>query len=386
MVAADTCPPAPRGSTPRVAPTATVGRLRRLARTTRFLVAVTTKRLCCPRLFISPIVAELFITHRCNLRCVSCGCWRSPSAHELGTERWKSIIRQLGELGFVKLNFTGGEPLLRDDLVALTRWATRFTDAELHLNTNGVLLKPTVAARLIDAGVRSYNVSLDGPDAPLNDFLRGRTGAFDVTVSHLRSLAQLKDDHRLSIRLCATVMRSNVAHIPDVARLADDLGVSLYLNIVTDRTFLFRHESVASVMDVDGLSVQALMEELLHLKRQMPRALPRYSVLASMAKHLIDPAQQRTPCVESQLKLMIRSDGATGGCWAEDPQHRVPQRDVATVLSDRDFQRRQSALYWKRCRGCGSNYALNTKLTIGSAVDDLRWAARMVKTERPIDA
>ncbi len=76
-----------------------------------FFSRLAVKEHLAPNLHVRPLVAELFLTDNCNLRCVSCACWRSTTRNELSTEEWESVLLQLAELRFVKVNFTGGEAL-----------------------------------------------------------------------------------------------------------------------------------------------------------------------------------------------------------------------------------------------------------------------------------
>jgi MoaA/NifB/PqqE/SkfB family radical SAM enzyme len=171
-----------------------------------------------PDLHVRPLVAELFLTDNCNLRCVSCACWRTRTVDELTTDEWKDVLDQLAALRLHKVNFTGGEPLLRRDAVEIMAYATAAGIGHLHLNTNAILLRPAMLDRVLEAGVRSFNVSVDGPEK-VHDRIRGRRGAFDRTRAHLEHLVAQRDGRHLKVRMNFTVMRDNVAVLPDIASL-----------------------------------------------------------------------------------------------------------------------------------------------------------------------
>ena len=220
-----------------------MARVTDLARLGGFFLALTYKEHVKPDLHVRPLVAELFLTENCNLRCVSCACWRTTTKDELTTAEWMDVLEQLAQERIYKVNFTGGEPLMRRDAIELMRHATALGIKHLHLNSNAILLTPQRIAEVLDAGVRSFNISVDGT-RETHDLIRGREGSFDTTVQHLRALAAEGHEHGIRIRMNFTVMRDNVSVLPDVARLAQELGVRLYLNLATDRTFLFVHEDV----------------------------------------------------------------------------------------------------------------------------------------------
>jgi MoaA/NifB/PqqE/SkfB family radical SAM enzyme len=350
-------------------------------RLARFFTALAVKEHLAPSLHVRPLVAELFLTDNCNLRCVSCACWRNTTRDELTTDEWKDVLRQLAELSIHKANFTGGEPLIRRDAIELMRYARSVGITRTHLNTNAILLKPAKLDEVLDAGVRSFNVSVDGT-RELHDQIRGRRNAFDVTTRHLSHLASLRDSYGLKIRMNFTVMRDNVHALPDVARLAQTLGVRLYLNLATDRTFLFRDPEVTEQAKVGGDDVAAALAALETLARADRRGLPRYSDLRYIPRHFSDVVQRDLPCAESQLKLMVHSRGEIGGCWGHDPSFNVRTTPIAGVIDSDHYRREHARLFRKDCVGCGSNYSLNLRWRPGTYVSDALWRAGLLGLDR----
>ncbi|MEU8614718.1 radical SAM protein [Actinoplanes sp. NPDC048791] len=345
------------------------------ARLAAFFGRLAVKERFAPRLHVRPLVAELFLTDNCNLRCTSCGCWTSNTKGELSTQEWQDVLRQLVALRIHKVNFTGGEPLIRPDAIALMAYARSAGVRHLHLNSNGIRLTPAVLDEVIAAGVRSFNVSVDGPTALVHDRIRGRLGAFATTTEHLRHLIAQRDRHRLKVRMNFTVMRDNVDSLPAIAALAQELGVALYLNLVTDRTFLFRTDAVTDQTAVDRGRLDAALAELEELARRDRRWLPRYSDLRYLRGHFSDLVQRDLPCAESQLKLMIHSQGQVGGCWAHDPTATVRSRSLAAIVDAPEYREEHARLFRKECVGCGSNYSLNLRWRPGTYLADLRWRA-----------
>jgi MoaA/NifB/PqqE/SkfB family radical SAM enzyme len=350
--------------------------LRETFRLVRFFVLLAVKEHAMPDLHVRPLVAELFLTDNCNLRCVSCACWRTTTREELSTDEWKDVLRQLVDLQIHKVNFTGGEPLIRRDAVELMRFAREVGIAHTHLNTNAILLTPAKVGEVLDAGVRSFNVSVDGPRA-LHDRIRGRTGAFELTVEHLSHLISLRERYGLKIRMNFTVMRDTVRALPEMARLGQELGVRLYLNLATDHTFLFRDPEVTRQADVSGSELARALAALEHVARADRRWLPRYSDLLYVGRHFADLNQRDIPCAESQLKLMIHSRGEVGGCWGHDPTFNVRTTPIVDVVDGEDYRREHRRLFRKECVGCGSNYSLNLRWRPRTYVDDALWRLRL---------
>jgi len=107
---------------------------------------------------------RISLTDACNLRCVYCMPEHMvfrPREELLTDDELRRLISLFGALGFRKLRFTGGEPTLRQGLVGLVRHATQTAGiTAVALTTNGVLLDQ-LAGPLVEAGLRSVNVSLD---------------------------------------------------------------------------------------------------------------------------------------------------------------------------------------------------------------------------------
>jgi MoaA/NifB/PqqE/SkfB family radical SAM enzyme len=341
-------------------------------RLSRFFLLLAAKEHFLPKLHVKPLVAELFLTDNCNLRCISCGCWRSTTRGELSTDEWKDVLTQLADLKMVKVNFTGGEPLIRKDAVELMRFARDVGIPSRHLNTNAIRLTTDRLTEILDAGVRSFNVSVDGPRSA-HDRIRGRDGAFDTTIRHLRELLAERERYSLKVRMNFTVMRSNVAYLADIAALAQELGVRLYLNLATDKTFLFRADGVGEEAAVANEELREALVVLERLTRRNRRGLPRYSDLRYIPLHFADVVQEDLPCAESQLKLMIHSRGEVGGCWGHDPSLNVRQSRIKDVVASRAYRDEHARFFRKDCVGCGSNYSLNLRWRPMTYVADALW-------------
>jgi MoaA/NifB/PqqE/SkfB family radical SAM enzyme len=338
----------------------------------KFFMALALKEHVMPGLHIRPLVAELFLTESCNLRCVSCACWLRTTHNELSTDEWKYVLGQLVRLPILKVNFTGGEPLIRRDAVELMNYARTVGIKHTHLNTNAILLTPAKLNEVLAAGVRSFNISVDGPRT-LHDQVRGREGAFDRTINHLCNVIAQRNRYRLKLRMNFTVMRANVFALPEIARLAQKLRVRLYLNLATDTTFLFRDPSVRAQTDIRQEDLAIALERLDQIARVNARYLPRYSDLRYVLHHFEDIAQSGLPCAESQLKLMVHSRGEIGGCWGHDPQFNVRDLPIAQVVEGTHYRAEHARFFRKECVGCGSNYSLNLRWRPATYVQGVLW-------------
>ncbi len=119
-----------------------------------------------------PIPAPLYVvwdcTRHCNLRCAHCGAAGVRYPVELSAGQVRAVLDQLAAMGVRIFGVTGGEPLLRADLVPLLAFA-RGLGMRTGIATNGFLLDGAMARQMARAGVHSIMVSLDGPEGLHNE-------------------------------------------------------------------------------------------------------------------------------------------------------------------------------------------------------------------------
>ncbi|HYM14530.1 MAG TPA: radical SAM protein [Dehalococcoidia bacterium] len=158
------------------------------------------------------------VTRRCNLRCVHCYASAADRDFpgELTTPEGLSVLDDLATFGVPVALFSGGEPLMRDDLFTLARYA-RGLGMRTVLSTNGTLLTPDIARDLKTQGFSYVGISLDGlPD--VHDAFRGQAGAFDASLRGIRAC----HDAGVRVGLRFTITRRNQHQLPDILRLLED--------------------------------------------------------------------------------------------------------------------------------------------------------------------
>jgi len=163
------------------------------------------------------------MTLRCNLRCAHCynrsGC---AAEDELSTKEAEALIANLAAMQVPVLLFSGGEPILREDLYHLGALAAE-RGLRPVLSTNGTLITASVAARLQAAGFQYIGVSIDGLPVT-HDRLRGQPGAAEAAWEGLRQAqaAGLKTGVRF------TITRDNIADLPGVLDRAVQSGAQRF--------------------------------------------------------------------------------------------------------------------------------------------------------------
>jgi MoaA/NifB/PqqE/SkfB family radical SAM enzyme len=133
------------------------------------------------RKVVRPTTATVQATSRCQLDCYHCSAARYKSAdrEELTTEEWVSFIQQAqDDLGIYNIMFTGGEPLLRPDILDLVRAVDR-RKAHAGMFSNGLLLTDEKVAQLREAGLYAIMISIDDPRPEVHNNLRRTPNGFE---------------------------------------------------------------------------------------------------------------------------------------------------------------------------------------------------------------
>jgi len=155
------------------------------------------------------------ITRRCNLKCQHCYSDSKNRFYpgEVKTEEARRILEDLADYKIPVVLFSGGEPLLRPDILELVARA-RDLGIRPVLSTNGTLINQKTARELKKAGLAYAGVSLDGI-GERNDFFRGVSGAYLRTLKGIRN----SQDAGIKTGLRFTITRLNMGEIPGIYNL-----------------------------------------------------------------------------------------------------------------------------------------------------------------------
>ncbi|HBR14564.1 MAG TPA: hypothetical protein DD723_03340 [Candidatus Omnitrophica bacterium] len=132
-----------------------------------------------------PWLIEFSVTYRCQASCKHCSVSNYfPEANkskELSTEKVKDILKQAVTLGIPKIDFFGGEPLLRADIIELVTYGEGL-GLYTSITTNAWQLTYERVKQLKKAGISCINVSIDSPQAEEHDRSRGVKGMHQRAV------------------------------------------------------------------------------------------------------------------------------------------------------------------------------------------------------------
>jgi len=174
------------------------------------LSSATTSPKPVSSLLLGDSLGMLFIelTSRCNERCLHCYAESGPDRNDiLSFEEVRNILRQARQLGHPTLQFTGGDPLIHPDLVALVKEARQLEYEDVEIYTNGLLLNDALLKKLLPYAPR-FAFSLYSHDPGTHDRITRTPGSFGRTFSAIERVKKAGIEARIGV----TIMAENQGH------------------------------------------------------------------------------------------------------------------------------------------------------------------------------
>jgi radical SAM protein with 4Fe4S-binding SPASM domain len=255
------------------------------------------------------------VTAKCNLECDHCHARAGnvDCADELTTEEGKTrVIDPLSQVSdFKSLIFSGGEPLVRDDLFDLIAHA-KMRGFYPIIATNATLITATVAERLRKAGTLGIAASIDSTKDAVHDSFRKKEGALKLAKEGIANAAA----EGMYIQINITASKINKDELPDIIRFADDLRahvILLYQFIPTGRGL------ESSELE---LSVEEFREEILlagRLQKDLhpviaPVGLPEYWALHNVQRNSGRRSNVLRGCICGNGMFYIKPNGDVWPC------------------------------------------------------------------------
>jgi len=241
-----------------------------------------------------PYVVSWNLTYRCNLACEHCyldaggtpqvGTENFADRNELGTEECFKVIDEIATFAPECLTIlTGGEPLLRRDILEIVR---RASERELWVvvGTNGVRITENVAKHLADAGARGLSLSLDALDPDRHDRFRNVRGAWRNTVEG----AEILKRTGLPFIVQTTAGSHNLGELEAIADFAHDTLAAKVWNLY----FLVPTGRGQFVSDITPAQYDEVLASLHRIQRKYAR---RMLVNAKCAPHYIKTVLENAP-------------------------------------------------------------------------------------------
>lgn len=162
------------------------------------------------------------ITNECNYGCKYCifaSTGRKPEG-ELDTQQIFTVLKELKSNGFTYVKYTGGEPFIRDDMMAILK-ETKALGFDCDISTNASKITPEIAQELALLNLEMIHVSLDGHNQKIHEAVRGKK-SFIPTIDGLKNLVAANN----KIRIGCVIHEYNQNHIKEMIEYCELLGVN----------------------------------------------------------------------------------------------------------------------------------------------------------------
>lgn len=134
---------------------------------------------------------DLHLGYTCNQACRFCYYQNAlnKTKYELSKNRAKKLLRYYKKINMEIVEFTGGEPTLREDIIELANYAKSLGFKSLSMISNGILLENnSFSEELIKAGIDDYLITILGPNSDVHDYLTKINGSFEKAINSIRIL------------------------------------------------------------------------------------------------------------------------------------------------------------------------------------------------------
>lgn len=272
----------------------------------------------------------LAVTYRCNCKCVMCDTWRHPS--DRNREIRPADLATLPQM--VRLNITGGEPFIREDLGDILEVVKKKAQ-RVVISSNGLLTDKTleVMSRHREVGVR---ISFDGI-GNTHDTVRGVAGI------HKRALATLQGLKKLGIKdlgMAVTVSDRNARDLVPLFRLAEENGVELATAILHNAYYFHKEDNVIEDKELVDRELKKLMGEFLRSSR--PKNWFRAYFTKGITDHL-HGRQRALKCTMAKDSFFVDPYGDVRPCNVMDfPFGNIREKSFPEIWTGKEAEEARS--------------------------------------------
>lgn len=309
-----------------------------------------------------PHSAMLHITDTCCFRCIMCGQWKQKTDDELSTEKWFDILFQLRKNGIKSISLSGGEPFMRNDIVDIISYANKI-GLDVGIITNGYLLDREIIENTVKAGVASFSISIDGVGVDF-DNIRGTKGAYQKVLDSCKILSEYRIKHGY---IYFTLMQNTLNNYKDVFAIAEEFGFSFVVNLFDYTPYLFKDlKKTKDLFWIDNGSfsfLESFQKFISGKKQNNPKSTYNtYSEIKYFKDYFKDPLQKKIPCIVSQQRIGIDSQGNVyGGCLSMKSFGNLKEKSLKNIINTTKYKAAHKDMFFKRCPGCSCGYSINMR-------------------------
>lgn len=290
----------------------------------------------------SPKFTQINVNEECFFRCKMCFKWRpdiyKPKvSKQVKTSEIKKFLLSLSSItgrGYV-VNFAGGEPLLRKDLLEIINYAS-ILGFHAQLSTNGWLIDRRMAKKIVESGLKGINISIDGTTAETHDKMRGTPGSFDKAVNAIKYLNEIND---ITIAIQTVLCELNYHEAIGMINWVDGSKEikALHFNVVTQPNNTHYNsnwykEEFSYLWPKDIEKIHGVLDKIIGKKMSDSRIVQSVEQLKAYKEYFKNPKEfvKYTPC-HFDRTLSLSSIGDMFMCFNHEKIGNVRNNNANTV-------------------------------------------------------
>lgn len=294
--------------------------------------------------FNRPQHVQWFLTRRCNYRCNSCQIWQDQDYDELSTKEVLRGLDVLRKMGTIEVVFSGGNPLLRDDIDEILAYASRFFITTVY--DNGSL-----AAEKIEALKHAdfVAISLDSLDPHKNDYIKGVKGAWRRAMESIRKLKE----NGIRVSVSPIISMHNIDEIVKLTQYFVERDIPVWYCLYSYDALASHKESfsIGRKKDdyniVDANKIIQLCTEIMEMRHKYSNILVTENLLKALI-NLYANGTRIWECKALQNFIVINHKGQVSGCHIQEPVGSIHELPKIWNSSKLDNLRRK----YQKCSKC----------------------------------
>ncbi|MCP4688303.1 MAG: radical SAM protein, partial [Desulfobacterales bacterium] len=300
---------------------------------------------------VRPLWSTFAITENCNARCEYCRYWRRRRP-DLPSDAVFTVLRGLKRLGVRSVVFSGGECLLRADLLDIIRFAGELGMAT-SVVTNGSIRDKELFYELMRRGAGGLTFSLDGATPPVHEMFR-KGCAFHDVVKSIRMAVAIRDRYRFRTRIATTtvVHRANLSELENIHRLRESLGADQ--NYFQPVWPIFEEEEFDARFGFSHAPPGTLEKVARDLGKIPGGNLKKYSELIPWFYENFHRVSNRFQCFAGRAFVHVDARGDLLPCspLVKEPMGSLLTDDVREIVTAPGLKSRLRGYGQFRCGGC----------------------------------
>lgn len=304
----------------------------------RFLCYLSTKT--GKHIVSRPLGITLNITEKCNLQCKMCNIWnRDTEREELSRDDILRMVSDMNKWGIKRLNLSGGEPLLRKNIVFEVLSLCQKYGIETGMVSNGWLIDRKTADQLISLDIGRISISVDGI-GNTHDNIRGVNGSFNKAMRAIDNINRSREEleKRCVIHINSVICNENLDELIDIIDTARRFNSIIWLQAL--------HNSGLGEKDPLWIpehrmnKLNEVMDKIIDIKKNEKGIIGNPSKELMFVKaYFKDYVVKRNGCYAAFDTISIDSFGNVLPCWCLKSVGNIKDKSIMSIWNSDTYRK-----------------------------------------------